>query len=151
MYMYCVMFSNLAHISVISIYMFSNLAVISNVAFACTAGRVGSQIIVPLRGDEHDYRHLRLMGDLGQITPMVSFGLTWFEVVMYWYSVVTAVVSCGLVWSEVTMYWCSVVYRAVVTALVSSGLVWSEVVMYWYSVVWLWSFSLSPICLRSST
>ena len=36
------------------------------------AGRVGSQIVVPLRGDEHDYRHLRPMGDLGQITPMVS-------------------------------------------------------------------------------
>jgi NADH dehydrogenase (ubiquinone) 1 alpha subcomplex subunit 9 len=33
-------------------------------------GRVGSQIVVPLRGDEHDYRHLRLMGDLGQISPM---------------------------------------------------------------------------------
>ena len=36
------------------------------------AGRVGSQIVVPLRGDEHDYRHLRLMGDLGQITPLVG-------------------------------------------------------------------------------
>lgn len=36
-------------------------------------GRVGSQIVLPLRGDEHDYRHLRLMGDLGQITPLVSF------------------------------------------------------------------------------
>ena len=36
------------------------------------AGRVGSQIVLPLRGDEHDYRHLRLMGDLGQIAPMVS-------------------------------------------------------------------------------
>jgi uncharacterized protein YbjT (DUF2867 family) len=33
-------------------------------------GRVGSQIVVPLRGDEHDYRHLRPMGDLGQITPL---------------------------------------------------------------------------------
>jgi uncharacterized protein YbjT (DUF2867 family) len=32
-------------------------------------GRAGSQVVVPLRGDEHDYRHLRLMGDLGQITP----------------------------------------------------------------------------------
>lgn len=30
-------------------------------------GRVGSQVIAPYRGDEHDYRHLRPMGDLGQI------------------------------------------------------------------------------------
>lgn len=30
-------------------------------------GRGGNQIIVPYRGDEHDYRHLRLMGDLGQM------------------------------------------------------------------------------------
>ena len=39
--------------------------------------------MVPLRGDEHDYRHLRLMGDLGQITPMVSTvcGHQWFVVV----------------------------------------------------------------------
>ena len=34
-------------------------------------GRVGSQIIVPYRGDEHDYCHLRPMGDLGQITFLV--------------------------------------------------------------------------------
>jgi len=30
-------------------------------------GRSGNQIIVPYRGDEMDYRSLRLMGDLGQI------------------------------------------------------------------------------------
>jgi NADH dehydrogenase (ubiquinone) 1 alpha subcomplex subunit 9 len=30
-------------------------------------GRTGSQIVAPYRGDEHDYRHLRLMGDLGQV------------------------------------------------------------------------------------
>lgn len=30
-------------------------------------GRRGNQIIVPYRGDEHDYRNLRMMGDLGQI------------------------------------------------------------------------------------
>ncbi|XP_003390219.1 PREDICTED: NADH dehydrogenase [ubiquinone] 1 alpha subcomplex subunit 9, mitochondrial-like [Amphimedon queenslandica] len=30
-------------------------------------GQVGSQIVAPYRGDEHDYRHLRPMGDLGQI------------------------------------------------------------------------------------
>ena len=43
------------------------------------AGRVGSQIVLPLRGDEHDYRHLRLMGDLGQITPMVSIYSCWIH------------------------------------------------------------------------
>ena len=30
-------------------------------------GKIGSQIVVPYRCDEHDTRHLRLMGDLGQI------------------------------------------------------------------------------------
>ncbi|XP_064395625.1 NADH dehydrogenase [ubiquinone] 1 alpha subcomplex subunit 9, mitochondrial-like [Halichondria panicea] len=30
-------------------------------------GRVGSQVVVPYRGDEHDYRYLKPMGDLGQI------------------------------------------------------------------------------------
>ena len=34
-------------------------------------GRVGSQVVVPFRGDEHDYRHLRPMGDIGQILFMV--------------------------------------------------------------------------------
>ena len=65
--------------------MFSNLqscSVISSVTIACTTGRVGSQIVVPLRGDEHDYRHLRLMGDLGQISPMVRSGLVWFDMVV---------------------------------------------------------------------
>lgn len=33
-------------------------------------GRVGSQVFVGWRGDELDARHLRLMGDLGQILPM---------------------------------------------------------------------------------
>lgn len=35
-------------------------------------GRRGNQIIVPYRGDEHDYRNLRMMGDLGQIMFFVS-------------------------------------------------------------------------------
>jgi len=35
-------------------------------------GRMGSQVVVPYRGDEHDTRHLRLMGDYGQIV-MVPF------------------------------------------------------------------------------
>lgn len=30
--------------------------------------RVGTQLTVPYRGDPHDVRHLRLMGDLGQIS-----------------------------------------------------------------------------------
>jgi len=37
-------------------------------------GRMGSQVVVPYRGDEHDTRHLRVMGDYGQIV-MVPFGL----------------------------------------------------------------------------
>lgn len=35
-------------------------------------GKMGSQIVVPYRGDEHDHRHLRLMGDLGQVVFLVS-------------------------------------------------------------------------------
>ena len=35
-------------------------------------GRMGSQVIVPYRGDEHDYRHLRPMGDIGQVVFLVS-------------------------------------------------------------------------------
>lgn len=35
-------------------------------------GRMGSQVIVPFRGDEHDHRHLRPMGDLGQVVFLVS-------------------------------------------------------------------------------
>lgn len=36
-------------------------------------GRSGNQIIVPYRGDEMDYRSLRLMGDLGQIMFFVRY------------------------------------------------------------------------------
>lgn len=36
-------------------------------------GRVGSQVVVPFRGDEHDYRFLRLMGDIGQILFVVRW------------------------------------------------------------------------------
>jgi len=32
-------------------------------------GRTGSQVIIPFRYDEHNYRHLKLMGDLGTIVP----------------------------------------------------------------------------------
>ena len=33
-------------------------------------GRCGSQVIVPYRGDDNAYRHLKVMGDLGQIVPL---------------------------------------------------------------------------------
>ncbi|XP_041005420.1 NADH dehydrogenase [ubiquinone] 1 alpha subcomplex subunit 9, mitochondrial [Juglans microcarpa x Juglans regia] len=32
--------------------------------------KVGSQVLVPFRGSEDSHRHLKLMGDLGQIVPM---------------------------------------------------------------------------------
>jgi len=32
-------------------------------------GRTGSQVIIPFRGDEHNYRHLKVMGDIGTIVP----------------------------------------------------------------------------------
>ena len=35
-------------------------------------GRHGTQVVVPYRGDEHDIRHLRLMGDLGQLMFFVG-------------------------------------------------------------------------------
>merc|ERR1712216_117886 len=37
-------------------------------------GRMGSQVVVPYRSDEHDTRHLKVMGDYGQIV-MVPFHL----------------------------------------------------------------------------
>eukprot|EP01121_Diplochlamys_sp_Union-15-3_P016087 TRINITY_DN5413_c0_g1_i2.p1 TRINITY_DN5413_c0_g1~~TRINITY_DN5413_c0_g1_i2.p1 ORF type:complete len:373 (-),score=52.14 TRINITY_DN5413_c0_g1_i2:85-1203(-) len=33
-------------------------------------GRVGSQIVIPFRGEESRYNHLKIMGDLGQIVPV---------------------------------------------------------------------------------
>jgi len=33
-------------------------------------GRMGSQIIIPYRGEEKSYNHMKLMGDLGQIVPL---------------------------------------------------------------------------------
>ena len=35
-------------------------------------GRMGSQVIIPYRGSEHDYQHLKVMGDLGQLIFRVS-------------------------------------------------------------------------------
>ena len=35
-------------------------------------GRIGSQVVVPFRGDEHDARHLQPMLDLGQGVFLVS-------------------------------------------------------------------------------
>ncbi len=34
------------------------------------AGRVGSQVVVPFRGDGLEARDLRVAGDLGQIVPV---------------------------------------------------------------------------------
>lgn len=33
-------------------------------------GRTGTQVVVPHRGEEYDVRHCKVMGDLGQVTPM---------------------------------------------------------------------------------
>jgi NADH dehydrogenase (ubiquinone) 1 alpha subcomplex subunit 9 len=36
-------------------------------------GKIGSQVVVPYRGEESAFRHLKVMGDLGQIAPV------WFD------------------------------------------------------------------------
>jgi len=36
-------------------------------------GKIGSQVVVPYRGEETAFRHLKVMGDLGQIVPV------WFD------------------------------------------------------------------------
>lgn len=46
----------------------SGLTVIAFI-FACAA-RIGSQLFVPYRGDGLNVRHLKLMGDLGQVVPL---------------------------------------------------------------------------------
>ncbi|KAL6076928.1 RmlD substrate binding domain [Balamuthia mandrillaris] len=33
-------------------------------------GKIGSQVVIPYRGEEKAYRHLKTMGDLGQIVPI---------------------------------------------------------------------------------
>eukprot|EP01090_Pellita_catalonica_P005819 TRINITY_DN16043_c0_g1_i1.p1 TRINITY_DN16043_c0_g1~~TRINITY_DN16043_c0_g1_i1.p1 ORF type:complete len:373 (-),score=43.70 TRINITY_DN16043_c0_g1_i1:32-1150(-) len=33
-------------------------------------GKIGSQIVIPFRGEEHQINHLKLTGDLGQIVPI---------------------------------------------------------------------------------
>lgn len=33
-------------------------------------GSIGSQVVIPFRGDEYVYNHLKVMGDLGQIIPI---------------------------------------------------------------------------------
>jgi hypothetical protein len=38
-----------------------------------TTGRRGTQVVVPYRGTDDDRRHLKLMGDLGQIVHLVCF------------------------------------------------------------------------------
>lgn len=41
-------------------------------------GKVGSQVIIPYRGDAYDVRHLKTAGDLGQILFFVKFTFYFF-------------------------------------------------------------------------
>ena len=50
----------------------ANIFPLSKMVHPLFTGRGGNQIIMPYRGDEYDYRYLRLMGDLGQIMLFVS-------------------------------------------------------------------------------
>ena len=36
------------------------------------SAKTGTQIVIPYRGTDEDVRHLRVMGDLGQIVFLVS-------------------------------------------------------------------------------
>lgn len=36
------------------------------------AAKMGSQVLVPFRGSEDSHRHLKLMGDLGQVLFFIS-------------------------------------------------------------------------------
>ena len=45
-------------------------------------GKMGSQVVVPFRGDVHDYRHLRLLGDLGQVVFLVSYPSVIFVLIL---------------------------------------------------------------------
>lgn len=40
-------------------------------------GRSGNQVILPYRGEDYDIRHLKVMGDLGQIVPLVLYDLNY--------------------------------------------------------------------------
>ena len=35
-------------------------------------GQIGTQVVVPYRGEAYDMMHLKPMGDLGQIVPLVQ-------------------------------------------------------------------------------
>ena len=59
----------------------SSSGCVSSAVCVMVTGRVGSQVVVPYRGDEHDHRHLKLMGDLGQVTAVVCSGRVWSLVV----------------------------------------------------------------------
>lgn len=39
--------------------------------FLPSVGKRGTQVVIPYRGTDDDRRHLKLMGDLGQIVPLV--------------------------------------------------------------------------------
>lgn len=38
-----------------------------SICTACISAKMGSQVLVPFRGSEDSHRHLKLMGDLGQV------------------------------------------------------------------------------------
>jgi hypothetical protein len=42
----------------------------NSILLTCGSAKVGTQVIVPYR-EEDEKRHLKVMGDLGQIVPMV--------------------------------------------------------------------------------
>ena len=47
-----------------------NHPIIVWISFLCVcAGKQGVQVVVPYRGDDLEPRHLRVMGDVGQIVP----------------------------------------------------------------------------------
>lgn len=38
-----------------------------------SVAKMGSQVLVPFRGSEDSHRHLKLMGDLGQVNSCMDF------------------------------------------------------------------------------
>lgn len=39
----------------------------------CVSAKMGSQVLVPFRGSEDSPRHLKIMGDLGQVEKYMTF------------------------------------------------------------------------------
>jgi NADH dehydrogenase (ubiquinone) 1 alpha subcomplex subunit 9 len=52
-------------------YIVSGLGTVTVCGFVLTfSGKIGSQVIIPYRGEEKSYDHLKVTGDLGQIVPL---------------------------------------------------------------------------------